>query len=201
MRLLRLMLVGSIACLFLISCATKQKSLFVLLPNPDGKPSSIIVTNKDGSQTLSEPRQATVVNGADTAPTPPVPMEEAEIAQIFGPALAALKEFPSWRLYFELNSASLTKSSQEALKEIIATITNMKSVDVYIVGHTDRLGTRQKNYTLSVERAAKVRNILISHGVDPRSIVINGYGEDMPLVQTEDEVPEPRNRRAEVKVR
>ena len=201
MRLLRLTLVGSVVCILLTSCATKQKSLFVLLPNPDGKPSAIIVTTKDGSQTLSTPRQATVVKGTGTAPALPMPMEEAEITKIFGPALASLKEFPSWRLYFELNSTSLTKSSQEAMKEIIATIKNMKSVDIYIVGHTDRLGTKQKNYTLSVERAARVRTILLSQGVDARSIEINGYGEDMPLIPTEDEVPEPRNRRAEVKVR
>jgi outer membrane protein OmpA-like peptidoglycan-associated protein len=201
MKLLQLMLVGFVACVLLTSCAAKQKTLFVLLPNTDGKPSSIIVTNKDGSQTLSEPRQATVVKGTGTAPTAPVAMEEAEIERIFGPALASLKEFPSWRLYFELNSTSLTKASQEAMKEIIATIKKMKSVDIYIVGHTDRLGSRQKNYTLSVERAARVRTILLSQGVDARSIEINGYGEDMPLIPTEDEVPEPRNRRAEVKVR
>jgi outer membrane protein OmpA-like peptidoglycan-associated protein len=201
MRLLRLMLVGSIVCIFLTSCAAKQKSLFVLLPNPDGKPSSIIVTTKDGSQTLSTPRQATVVIGTSAAPSEPAPMEEGEIAKIFGPALAAQKEFPSWLLYFELNSTSLTRASQEAMKEIIATVKSLKSIDISVVGHTDRLGTRQKNYTLSVERAVKVRNILVSQGVDPRIIQANGYGEDMPLIQTEDEVPEPRNRRAEVKVR
>jgi outer membrane protein OmpA-like peptidoglycan-associated protein len=50
-------------------------------------------------------------------------------------------------------------------------------------------------------RAQKIRDILVSHGIDPQYIEVYGLGEDMPLVKTENGVPEPRNRRAEVKVR
>ena len=203
MKLVQFVLGCSIVCIFLTSCAsaTKQKNLFVLMPDADGKVGSITVTNKDGLQTMSNPRQAVEVKDAHTAPTTPFLLQEGEITKVFGAALAAQKEFPVWQLFFDLNTTTLTKGSQGTLKEIIATIKDKKSTDVSIIGHTDRTGTREKNYALSVERAVKIRDILVSQGIDPQFIEVNGYGEEIPLIKTEDEVAEPRNRRAEVKVR
>ena len=201
MKLLRLALGLFIGCLLLASCAAKPKNLFVLMPDADGKVGTITVTNKVGTQTLSNLRQATEIKSADTAPTTPFILEESEITKTFGDALAAQKVFPVWQLFFESRSTSLTHESHEALKEIIATIKDRKSTDITVIGHTDRVGTRQKNYALSMGRALKIRDILVSRGIDPQYIEVNALGEDMPLVKTEDGVPEPRNRRAELKVR
>jgi outer membrane protein OmpA-like peptidoglycan-associated protein len=200
MKLLRLALGLFIGCILLTSCALK-KDLFVLMPDADGKVGAITVTNKAGTQTLSNLRQATEIKDPDRAPMKPFVMEESEIKRTFGDALAAQKEFPVWLLFFELRSTALTHESHETLKEIIATINNKKSTDISLIGHTDRVGARQRNYALSVARALKIRDILVSHGIDPQYIGVNGLGEDMPLVKTEDGVSEPRNRRVEVKVR
>lgn len=201
MKLLRLTLGLFIGCLLLASCAAKPKNLFVLMPDADGKVGTITVTNKAGTQTLSNLRQATEIKDADAAPTKPFVLEESEVKKTFGDALAAQKEFPVWLLFFELRSTVLTHESEEALKQIIATIKNRKSTDISVIGHTDRVGTRQKNYQLSIGRALKIRDILVSRGIDPQYIEVYGLGEDMPLVKTENGVSEPRNRRAEVKVR
>ena len=201
MKLLRFVLGCSVVCILLTSCATKQKNLFVLMPDGDGKVGSIVVANKDGSQTLSESRQAVEVNDSHTAPATSFLLEESEIARIFGPALAAQKEFPVWQIFFDRNSTSITKTSQQTLTEIIRAIKNNRSTDIAIAGYTDREGTEQKNYALSLDRAAHIRSILVSRGIDPKFIEINGYGEGMPLIKTEDKIPEPRNRRAEVRVR
>jgi outer membrane protein OmpA-like peptidoglycan-associated protein len=203
MKLFQFVIGCSIVCIFLTSCAsaTKQKNLFVLIPDADGKVGSITVTNKNGSQTMSNPRQAVEVTGTHTAPTTPFLLQEGEITKVFGAALAVQKEYPVWQVFFELNTATLTKNSQETLKEIIATIKDKKSTDVSIIGHTDRVGTQKNNYALSIERAIQVRNILASQSIDPRFIEVNGYGEEIPLIKTEDEVAEPRNRRAEVRIR
>ena len=171
------------------------------MPDAGGKVGSITVTNKGGTQTLSRSGQATEVKDAGAAPTSPSVMDKGEIASVFGAALAAQKEFPVWLVFFKTDTTSLTKDSYGTLKEIAAEIKQRKSTDISITGHTDRLGTREANFALSVERALKIRDILVSQGIDPRFIETNGVGEEVPLVKTRDEVPEPQNRRAEVKVR
>lgn len=171
------------------------------MPDSDGKVGSITVTSKAGTQTLSSSRQATEIKDASATPTTPFALEEGEIISIFGAALAAQKEFPVWRVYFKFSTKSLTKDSYDTLEEIVAAIQRSKSTDISITGHTDRVGTRQANYSLSVERALKIRDILVSEGIDPQFIDINGVGEEVPLVKTDDEVPEPQNRRAEIRVR
>jgi outer membrane protein OmpA-like peptidoglycan-associated protein len=46
-----------------------------------------------------------------------------------------------------------------------------------------------------------VRDLLVAEGIDPAMIQVTSHGEENPLVPTEDEVAEPRNRRVEVTVR
>jgi outer membrane protein OmpA-like peptidoglycan-associated protein len=69
------------------------------------------------------------------------------------------------------------------------------------VGHTDRVGTRENNFRLGLERAKLIQKLLISKGIDPNIISVASHGEDNPLVKTDDEVPEPRNRRVEIIIR
>ena len=50
-------------------------------------------------------------------------------------------------------------------------------------------------------RAEKVAKALVSIGIPEEAISVSSHGEGNPLVPTEDEVPEPKNRRVEVFVR
>ena len=185
----------------LISCAPK-KNLVVLLPDPDGKVGKIEVSNKAGTQLLTEPRQASEIKAADTLPTSPVLMKQEEVAKIFGEALAAQPDPPvRFLLYFQSGTTELTEESQRKISEILAAIEARKSRDISIVGHTDRVGSREANYQLGLERADSTKALLISKGVDPSGIEVASHGEDNPLVKTEDEAAEPRNRRVEVTVR
>ena len=85
--------------------------------------------------------------------------------------------------------------------EILSTIGRRRSNDVSIIGHTDRVGSRDQNYRLGLDRAAEVRSLLVRRGVDPSFIQVDSHGQDNPLVPTGDQVQEPRNRRVEVTVR
>ena len=69
------------------------------------------------------------------------------------------------------------------------------------MGHTDRVGTEDYNIRLSSRRAYYVRDRLILNGIKSSALVVSFYGEAVPLVYTEDDIPEPRNRRVEVIVR
>jgi outer membrane protein OmpA-like peptidoglycan-associated protein len=178
------------------------KNLFVLMPDPDGRVGEIVVANKGGSQIVAKPRHATEVEDANVAPTAPFLLEESKIAEIFGAALAAQPDPPArYLLYFKTGSTDLTEESEKLLVEILETIEARRSTDISVVGHTDRVGSRQLNFRLGMDRADRIKKILVSKGVDSSIVEVDSHGEDSPLIKTEDEVPEPRNRRVEVTVR
>src|SRR5574343_205494 len=108
-----------------------------------------------------------------------------EVVERFGIALAAQPPRASnYVLQFESGGKQLTPASQ-----------------VMIIGHTDRVGSVEANDRLSKKRAESVRDLLIEAGVAPDKLEAAGQGERNPIVQTPDEVDEPRNRRVEINVR
>jgi outer membrane protein OmpA-like peptidoglycan-associated protein len=179
-----------------------RKNLFVLMPDPDGKTGGIVVENRAGSQWIDQPGQATRVADAATPPAAPQLMEQKEIDRIFGPALAAQPVQPAvFILYFKSGTSDLTDESLRKLPEIVAAIAGRKSADISVVGHSDTVGARKKNHEISLNRAKRVKEILVSRGVDARSVDIDSHGEDNLLVKTPDEVAEAKNRRVEVTIR
>ena len=49
---------------------------------------------------------------------------------------------------------------------------------IEISGHTDNVGSREYNYTLSKNRAKSVYNALIHFGVNSQQLSYQGYGYD-----------------------
>jgi outer membrane protein OmpA-like peptidoglycan-associated protein len=196
------LLISPFIFLFLGSCSAPPKNLFVLLPDPDGKTGQIVVENRGGTQTIDKPGHVTEVKDAATPPAPPRPMDEKEITRLFGTALTAQPATPvTYILNFKTGAADLTEESTRRLPEIFAAIAERKSSDLSVVGHSDTVGTKQKNHEISYNRAQRVKEILVSMGVDPLAISTESHGEENPLIKTPDEVAEPRNRRVEVTVR
>ena len=68
-------------------------------------------------------------------------------------------------------------------------------------GFTDTVGSAQYNMGLSDRRAAAVAQYFESKGVDASRLTTQGFGETQLAVPTGDNVPEPRNRRVEVRQR
>ena len=179
--------------------------LILLLADPDGKVGTIQVTTKGGSQMLDQPGYATLVKDVSNPPTVPKTVAESEIIAVFGPVLSAQPDlkgrFASFILYFESDTSKLTDKSKELLHQVVRTIKNRRTSEIYVVGHTDRLGREVYNIELSSRRATYVRDLLISSGIPSSALVVSYHGEAMPAVYTEDEVAEPRNRRVELFVR
>jgi outer membrane protein OmpA-like peptidoglycan-associated protein len=179
--------------------------LFVLLPEPNGKAGSIRVANAGGYQILDKPGDTTRVEDFHRPPITPQPLDEEGIAIIFGEALSAQPDltprFRSFTLWFKSDRTQLTDVSKETLPEVLRAIQIRKPTEIHIVGHTDRVGTESHNLKLSSRRANFVRNFLISKGIKSSVLFVSFWGEARPLVNTEDEVAEPLNRRVEVMIR
>jgi len=182
-----------------------KRDLIVLLPDADGKGGVITVTTQGGSQILDKPGYGIEVEDLNKPPVAPKPVEEKEVTDVFVPALSALPDqtsrFILFILYFEHNTTKLTHESKNLLSGVQKTIRSRNSNEVYVVGHTDLVGTEAYNASLSSRRANYVRDLLISSGIKSKTLFVSSYGKARPLVPTKDQVPEPRNRRVEVIVR
>jgi OmpA-OmpF porin, OOP family len=184
--------------LLLASCSSRQ-SLFVVLPNPDGSSGAVTINDGQKSVELDKPYAAGEVRGGVAAP---VKVDQAEVNQIFGNALAAQPVLPRhFVLYFEKNSNTLTPDSQKQYQDVFADIKRRPVYEVEVIGHTDTLGTLQHNQTLSMSRAEMIRDRLVKDGISANSVSVAGRGPLDPAVKTADQVAEPKNRRVEITVR
>ncbi len=148
---------------------------------------------------LDQPYAAGEVRGGAAAP---VKIDQAQVQQIFGNALAAQPILPShFVLYFERDSDTLTPESQRQYQGVFEDIKRRTVYEVEVIGHTDTMGTQAHNQRLSMSRAEMIRDRLVHDGISPKSISVAGRGSLDLAVRTADQVAEPRNRRVEITVR
>lgn len=182
----------------LSACAPATR--ITLLPQASGALSAVVVSTGQGVQVLAQPfAVAEVSRGGRIG----LDITSAEAVRARHPQLLALQPpaLQQFVLQFEPGSALLTPESQAQLPEVIARAQARAGGEIVITGHTDRQGSLDANDSLSLERAQAIRTLMIERGFAPELIDAVGRGEREPVVQTEDEVAEPRNRRADVLVR
>ena len=100
-------------------------------------------------------------------------------------------------IYFDFDKSELSSISKKEIKKFLEKYENVIS-KFLIVGHTDTKGTKEYNYKLSIERANVVKNLLTDLGIKVEDIKVLGKGEIDLNIKTNDEVPHPANRRAEI---
>ena len=180
--------------------APERSDLYVLLPDQSGKTGALSVTHAGSEQVLDTPYAAARITQEGRLDKGTITPEEAK--QVFADALAAQPPRPvSFLLYFLEGKDELTPESQQVVEQIFAEIARRPSPEIVVIGHTDRVGSVASNDALSLRRAQKVRDDLVKRGIPADRIEVAGRGEREPLVPTEDEVAEPRNRRVEISVR
>ena len=83
-------------------------------------------------------------------------------------------------LHYEINEFELTFIQQQKINDIIPEI-NSSNSQISIIGYTDFLGSIAYNKTLSVNRAKKVKEYLLTKGIKENQIVIcDGKGKLIP---------------------
>lgn len=198
------------ATLLACGCATTRvadlavsgSDLVVLLPDADtGLVGRALVSNAAGSVELAAARDTTRVTAGET-PTTVEALSDAEVSRLFGSALSALPPPPlHFTLNFRFESDALTDEALALLPTILQSVRERAAPDVLVVGHTDTTGPAATNLVLGLRRATAVRDLLVTAGLDASLIEVISNGERDPLVPTDDETAEPRNRRVEIAVR
>lgn len=185
-----------VALLTLAGCASER---VVLLPSADGRASAVVVRDTRGEIILDKP-YAAAKRSMDANKA--YQSSPEEVKERFAQALAAQPPRPSsYVLYFGAGGNVLTPESQAALATIRKEIAERPASEVMVIGHTDRVGSVDGNDRLSKTRAEGLSDQLIESGVAAEKLAAVGRGERDPLVPTDDEVDEPKNRRVEISVR
>lgn len=104
-------------------------------------------------------------------------------------------------LLFEVDSAALAPGAYARLGRLSDTLTRYPDSDVVVRGHSDATGPAAHNLRLSEDRAAAVRDYLISEGIHPGRLTAIGFGEAMPVASNGSEVGRQQNRRVEIEIR
>lgn len=192
------------ACILaLAGCASKPvphaTDRIILLPSETGKPSSVVVTTRSGEVVLASPYSAVEITDADMVKSE---RSREETERQYQKLLAAQARAPKvFTMFFVLGTDEFTPASRTAFEEVRKEIALWPGAEVVVIGHTDRMGTVEFNDALARKRADSVAARLVSTGVAANRITVTSRGEREPLILTADGVPEPRNRRVEIKVR
>ena len=101
---------------------------------------------------------------------------------------------------FEPGSAVLKPAGQLILNEMAAALLQLRGRRVALIGHTDGLGARPANVSLSLARAQAVKDYLMAKGIPADSLSTSGMGPDQPVASNATEEGRARNRRIEFRV-
>lgn len=92
----------------------------------------------------------------------------AEVQQVEDKnGLAAVKVTFNSGILFGFNSSTLSNQAKQSLREFADLLKSDPTIDVAIIGHTDKVGTYEANQQVSAQRAYAVENYLESCGVPP----------------------------------
>jgi outer membrane protein OmpA-like peptidoglycan-associated protein len=121
-------------------------------------------------------------------------------AFLASPDFTAGRSFTFDDLRFETGSATLTADSDRQLDSLAAVLKAYGNVNVNVDGYTDNVGDAAANKKLSADRAASVKNALVSKGIDATRVTAQGFGEEKPLASNDTEDGRAKNRRVELVV-
>ena len=98
-------------------------------------------------------------------------------------------------IYFDFDSAEISAAEAQKITGAASSFSAAEARVVRLVGHTDTRGDADYNNALSERRVEAVAAALRAAGLSAGAIRTTAVGEDLPAVQTGDNVKEANNRR------
>ena len=99
---------------------------------------------------------------------------------------------------FATASASVSDRFTGTLNSVAIVLAKYNRTLVNVVGHTDSVGAKSYNYTLSERRARSVAGYLQGRGVVPQRILVSGRGPDQSVASNNTASGRQQNRRVEI---
>ncbi len=105
------------------------------------------------------------------------------------------------RLLFDTGKTTLKAESKEQIEKTVDILKAFPKVHIKIGGYTDNVGKSESNMKLSAERAAVVKEAIISGGIDKSRLESEGYGDKNAVATNDTEEGRAMNRRIAISVR
>ena len=172
----------------------------IVLPKADGSVGAVVVRQNGIEIVLDKPYASAVIEGPGQVRQ--LTSDAGFVKEKFATALAALPAKPaSFLLYFLKGKDEFTPQSKREFEKIFAELAKRPAAEIAVIGHTDTFASAKFNDKLSLQRAKRVRQLLVARGIPAGSISAAGRGKRELLIPTSDKVHEPKNRRVEINVR
>ena len=107
----------------------------------------------------------------------------------------ALEQLRNVSVFFEFDSAQLTKDAQEKLGTVADILVKHPELKVRIEGNADERGSGQYNLALGQRRADSAKKYLDNLGVKTEQITAISFGSEKPKATGHDEEAWKQNRR------
>ncbi|MBP0589613.1 OmpA family protein [Paraburkholderia sp. LEh10] len=104
------------------------------------------------------------------------------------------------KVLFNFNESGLRSDSGPAISRVVVVLSRTQK-PMIVEGHTDNVGTREYNQTLSEARAKSVADELEHRGINASRITLKGFAFDRPVADNTTAEGRARNRRTEIVVR
>jgi outer membrane protein OmpA-like peptidoglycan-associated protein len=103
-------------------------------------------------------------------------------------------------IFFSGGNAELSLASQSYLDKVAGVLELFPGIHFEVAGHTDSIGEKARNLTVSKQRAEAVTDYLVAKGIETSRLVPVGLGPGQPIA--DNTTPEGRaaNRRVELKI-
>jgi outer membrane protein OmpA-like peptidoglycan-associated protein len=136
----------------------------------------------------------------NAAPTPKgSPKNSGSASQGIEKALQKGCHADVYGLYFDFDRYELRPESEPALREIAEALKNNQSLKLLVAGHTDNIGGDDHNQKLSEQRAAAVKDALVSrYQIASTRLSTLGFGAKRPIETNATIEGRARNRRVEL---
>ena len=90
-------------------------------------------------------------------------------------------------VYFDFGKYNIKPENNTAIETAATFMKNNPKLRVKLTGHTDLIGSENRNFNLSRQRAQAVKDVMVKLGVDGSQIVTNGVGSTQPLASNDQE--------------
>lgn len=101
-------------------------------------------------------------------------------------------------VYFDFGKYELRPAADTVFREISDVFRENAALKVHLTAHTDAIGQDESNQQLSRNRAESVRTALLGHGFPDSILVIESFGESIPVAENDNEAGRQLNRRVTI---
>lgn len=160
---------------------------------------STILLEKDGKETWIEVRSLDKSYRLNTIEKQAMQQEVVATAEVMGSDIHATGHVSVYGIYFDTAKSDIKPESDAAIAEIAKLLQGNPALKLYVVGHTDNVGSFETNMKLSRDRAEAVtRELIGKYHVTADRLKAHGVSSLTPIASNDTEEGKQKNRRVEL---